>query len=107
MTSIELFEIDPKTLEVKGYPGGFIVPEWELGTDKEIAHEPVFIRARKGGIYSLSVSLVGENPPKVGERWRKCSALLCRKILYEPRKWWQFWKKKEPLVYEFECVEEV
>lgn len=66
-----------------------------------------FIAVRKGCIYGLSVSLMGDNPPKVGERWEKCSALLCRKIFYEPRKWWQFWKKKEPLMYELECVEEV
>lgn len=106
-SSVEVFKIDPKTLEFDGYPDACIVPEWEIGADRPLTWGLNFIRVRKDGIYGLSASLVGENPPKVGERWCKCRALLCRKILYEPRKWWQFWKKKEPLVYEFECMEEV
>lgn len=44
---------------------------------------------------------------KLGDKYGD-SQLVCKKIFYKPRKWWQklmFWKKKEIMEYIFKVVE--
>ena len=44
---------------------------------------------------------------KLGDKYGD-SPLVCTKIIYKPRKWWQklmFWKKKEILGYIFTVIE--
>lgn len=44
---------------------------------------------------------------KLGEKYCD-SPLVCKQIIYKPRKWWQklmFWKKKEIIGYIFRMVE--
>lgn len=43
----------------------------------------------------------------VGNKYED-SSLVCKEIIYKPRKWWQklmFWKKKEIIGYIFRMVE--
>ena len=36
---------------------------------------------------------------KIGDRYKNYTAFISR-IIYEPKKWWQFWKRKKQLGYE-------
>lgn len=41
-----------------------------------------------------SFYLVGSRNVKVGDKYKDYPAIISR-IDYEPKKWWQFWKKKK------------
>lgn len=41
---------------------------------------------------------------KIGERYRGFNNLVISKVYYKPKKWWQFWKRREPLCYQIRCV---
>ena len=49
---------------------------------------------------SRGVTLVIQdtNPVKIGDKYRNYSAKIIQ-IFYEPKKWWQLWKKKKQLGY--------
>ena len=72
------------------------------------AHEDSFVKLTKGMrfIWMVTPELAAENP-KVGKRSLHWPFLECKRIVYTRRKWWRFWKKKKPLLYEFEVVEEM
>lgn len=38
------------------------------------------------------------NHPKLGDKYKNYDAVITR-LDYKPKKWWQFWKKKELLGY--------
>ncbi len=38
------------------------------------------------------------NPVKVGEQYKEYPAFISS-IVYAPKRWWQFWKKKKQLGY--------
>lgn len=57
-------------------------------------------------IWSATKELAAEKPA-VGKRLLTWPFLECKRIIYTRRKWWRFWEKKAPLLYEFEVMEEV
>ena len=57
-------------------------------------------------IWSATKELAAEKPA-VGKRLLTWPFLECKRIVYTRRKWWRFWEKKAPLLYEFEVMEEV
>ena len=42
----------------------------------------------------------------VGERYDGYNNLYIQKVWYSPRKWWQFWKKRNILGYTVACTKE-
>ena len=72
------------------------------------AHEDSFVKLTKGMrfVWMVTPELAAENP-KVGKRSLHWPFLECKRIVYTRRKWWRFWEKKKPLLYEFEVVEEM
>ena len=40
-----------------------------------------------------------QEPVKIGGRYKDYPAFISR-IIYEPKKWWQFWKRKKQIGYE-------
>lgn len=54
---------------------------------------PNYVRVvplKKGNTFYL----VGSRDVKVGDKYESYPAIISR-IYYKPKKWWQFWKKKE------------
>lgn len=45
------------------------------------------------------IYFVGNHDVKVGDKYKDCPAVVSR-IDYKPKKWWQFWKKKEMIGYQ-------
>ena len=72
------------------------------------AHEDSCVKLTKGMrfIWMVTPELVAERPA-VGKRLLTWPFLECKRIVYTRRKWWRFWEKKKPLLYEFEVVEEM
>lgn len=52
-------------------------------------------RVKKGDC----IYIVGNHNVKVGDKYKDCPAIVSR-IDYKPKKWWQFWKKKEMVGYQ-------
>lgn len=48
------------------------------------------VKLNKGDVFYL----VGSRNVKVGDKYEDYPAIVSR-IDYKPKKWWQFWKKKE------------
>lgn len=72
------------------------------------AREDSCVKLTKGMrfIWMVTPELAAENP-KVGKRPLRWPFLECKRIVYARKKWWRFWEKKKPLLYEFEVVEEM
>lgn len=45
------------------------------------------------------IYFVGNHDVKVGDKYKDYPAIVSR-IDYKPKKWWQFWKKKEMIGYQ-------
>lgn len=45
------------------------------------------------------IYFVGNDNIKVGDKYKDLPAIVSR-IDYKPKKWWQFWKKKEMIGYQ-------
>ena len=45
------------------------------------------------------IYIVGNHDVKVGKKYKDQPAIVSR-IDYKPKKWWQFWKKKEMIGYQ-------
>ena len=45
------------------------------------------------------IYIVGNHDVKVGDKYKDQPAIVSR-IDYKPKKWWQFWKKKEMAGYQ-------
>lgn len=45
------------------------------------------------------IYIVGNHNVKVGDKYEDYPAIVSR-IDYKPKKWWQFWKKKEMVGYQ-------
>jgi hypothetical protein len=45
------------------------------------------------------IYFVGNHDVKIGEKYKDHPAIVSR-IDYKPKKWWQFWKKKEMIGYQ-------
>ena len=52
-------------------------------------------RLQKGDSFVIKSS----DPVKIGESYENPYAIITR-IYYEPRKWWQFWKKKRQIGFQ-------
>ena len=54
-------------------------------------------------VYALKqgdcIYFVGNHDVKIGEKYKDHPAIVSR-IDYKPKKWWQFWKKKEMIGYQ-------
>ncbi len=46
-----------------------------------------------------SIFITSSEPVHVGDTYKNYNALISE-IFYTPKKWWQFWKKKEQLGYQ-------
>ena len=67
-----------------------------------------YVKLTKGMRFIWSATQeLAEEKPAVGKRLLTWPFLECTRIVYTRRKWWRFWEKKAPLLYEFEVVEEV
>lgn len=40
----------------------------------------------------------------IGDQYDGFKNLIVTKILYKPKKWWQFWKRKHIIGYEVTCM---
>lgn len=60
-------------------------------------------------VYALKkgdrIYFVGNHDVKVGDKYKDHPAIVSR-IVYKPKKWWQFWKKKEMVGYQVMWVED-
>ena len=45
------------------------------------------------------IYISSQEPVKIGEQYKDYPAFISR-IIYEPKKWWQFWKRKKQIGYE-------
>lgn len=45
--------------------------------------------------------------PKTLEIILKTGKFLHIKTYYEKKKWWQFWKRKKPILYELMCIKDL
>lgn len=45
------------------------------------------------------IFIASQEPVKIGGRYKDYPAFISR-IIYEPKKWWQFWKRKKQIGYE-------
>ena len=45
------------------------------------------------------ISIYSQEPVKIGEQYQDYPAFVSR-IIYEPKKWWKFWKRKKQIGYE-------
>ena len=45
------------------------------------------------------IYIIGNHNVKVGDKYEDYPAIVSR-IDYKPKKWWQFWKKKEMIGYQ-------
>lgn len=45
------------------------------------------------------IFISSQKPIKIGERYKNYPAFISR-IIYEPKKWWQLWKRKKQIGYE-------
>lgn len=49
------------------------------------------------------IYFVGNHNVKVGDKYKDHPAIVSR-IDYKPKKWWQFWKKKEMMGYQVSWI---
>ena len=45
------------------------------------------------------IFIFSQEPVKIGNQYKNYPAFISR-IIYEPKKWWQFWKRKKQFGYE-------
>ena len=48
-----------------------------------------------------SIFIASSNPVNVGDQYKGYAAIIAE-VYYEPKKWWEFWKKKKQLGYRVE-----
>lgn len=48
-----------------------------------------------------SIFIASSNPVKVGDKYDDYPAIIAQ-VYYEPKRWWEFWKKKKQLGYRVE-----
>lgn len=50
-----------------------------------------------------SIFIASSDPVKVGDQYDDYVAIISQ-VYYEPKRWWEFWKKKKQLGYRVEWV---
>ena len=73
-------------------------PNIELSDDEKEALKNISPRARlleSGDV----IFICSRDPVKIGEQYQDYPAFVSR-IICEPKKWWQFWKRKKQIGYE-------
>lgn len=43
---------------------------------------------------------------KVGSKYKDADNFIVAKVIYDDRKWWQFWKKRKVFGYIIECIKD-
>lgn len=73
-------------------------PNIELSDDEKEVLKNIRVRAvplESGDV----IFIFSREPVKIGEQYQDYQAFVSR-IIYEPKKWWQFWKRKIQIGYE-------
>lgn len=64
-------------------------------------NEAIFHRITKGTVFTVRA----KGDEKVGQQFEQFPAVII-KVIYEPKRWWQFWKRKKPFILHVEWMGE-
>jgi len=71
---------------------------FDLTKDTDNSRECAHVSLLNRGDSFAVVKTLGDETVKVGDQYKDFPAVITE-IIYEPKKWWQFWKKKNRLGY--------
>lgn len=71
---------------------------FDLTKDTDSSRECAHVSLLNRGDSFAVVKTLGDETVKVGDQYKNYPAIITE-IIYEPKKWWQFWKKPKQLGY--------
>lgn len=73
--------------------------------DRYVIPDLRFYSLQNGNIVTISKEIV-KTKLRIGDRWEQCPYMTCVSKIYEPHKWWQFWKWHKLAGYEMRYYKE-